>query len=71
VQARGLGLMRGLVLKDHFFARDVIGTLREFGLLAAVAGDSVVRFIPPLVITKALVDEAIDGIHMATRKLLA
>jgi acetylornithine/N-succinyldiaminopimelate aminotransferase len=71
VQARGLGLMRGLVLKEHFFARDVIGTLREFGLLAAVAGDSVVRFIPPLVITKALVDEAIDGIHKATRKLLA
>ncbi|GAK52408.1 acetylornithine aminotransferase apoenzyme [Candidatus Moduliflexus flocculans] len=57
--ARGLGLMAGLQFRDAIPAADVGAALREHGLLTATAGGNVVRFVPPLVIQPADIEEAI------------
>ena len=58
--ARGLGLMAGLQFRDAIAAGDVGAKLREHGLLTATAGGNVVRFVPPLVIQPADIEEAIS-----------
>ncbi len=63
--ARGRGLLCGLVLTDHVEAREVLGALRDRGVLIAQAGDHVLRFAPPLIVTEAELDEglaALDGV---------
>ncbi len=57
-EIRGKGLIAGAVLKD-VAAGDVVGAFRERGILVCVAGPDVVRFLPPLVIEKAHIDEAV------------
>ena len=55
---RGLGLMLGLDLKVK--PSDVIARCREKGLLVCSAGYTVLRFVPPLVIDYADIDEALS-----------
>ncbi|MBM4375656.1 MAG: acetylornithine transaminase [Deltaproteobacteria bacterium] len=57
---RGLGLLRALVLNDGTVARDFLGPAREHGLLVTAAGASALRFTPPLVVTDAEIDEAVE-----------
>ncbi len=49
---RGLGLLQGLVLKNHSINSKMI-TLKAFekGLLIVPAGDNVIRIVPPLIIS--------------------
>ena len=54
---RGAGLMQGLVF-DRPVAM-VINKALENGLILINAGTSIIRFVPPLVITKENVDEMI------------
>jgi acetylornithine/N-succinyldiaminopimelate aminotransferase len=56
--ARGRGLLQGLVLEGD--ATPVVVRARDRGLLLSVAGGNVVRFSPPLIVTKAEVDEAVQ-----------
>ncbi len=58
---RGKGLMLGLVLKDKK-AKELQDELRLGGLLACTAGENVVRFLPPLNVTDADIDEALEMI---------
>ncbi|MCM1087715.1 MAG: aspartate aminotransferase family protein [Muribaculaceae bacterium] len=55
---RGVGLMQGLVCKEP--VRDIIDKAMEKGLILINAGSHIIRFVPPLVITKEHVDEMID-----------
>jgi acetylornithine/N-succinyldiaminopimelate aminotransferase len=55
--SRGRGLLQGLVLEGD--AGLVVQKARERGLLLSVAGGQVVRFAPPLVVSKAEIDEAV------------
>ncbi|MCR5800128.1 MAG: aspartate aminotransferase family protein [Lachnospiraceae bacterium] len=55
VDHRGKGLMQGLEF-DHPVA-DIINRALEKGLVLINAGTNIVRFLPPLVITKENVDE--------------
>ena len=48
--ARGEGLLRGLVLRPGFVARDVLPRIQEAGVLLTAAGERVLRFSPPLVV---------------------
>jgi acetylornithine/N-succinyldiaminopimelate aminotransferase len=64
---RGEGLLRGLVLKQGFVARDILPKLADAGVLLTAAGDRVLRFSPPLVVTEAELKEGVD----AVRKVLA
>jgi acetylornithine/N-succinyldiaminopimelate aminotransferase len=57
---RGLGFMLALRLDHDIPNMEVIGKLREAGLFAMFAGDNVLRFLPPLNVSKAHIDEAAD-----------
>ena len=57
VERRGMGLMQGLELSVN--PKDVISTALDNGLILFSAGTNVIRFVPPLVITKEDVDECI------------
>jgi acetylornithine/N-succinyldiaminopimelate aminotransferase len=59
---RGLGLLRGLMLREGLAARDILPVAREHGLLVTAAGPSVVRFTPPLVVSDEEIDEAVQKI---------
>lgn len=54
-ERRGVGLMQGLVCKEP--VGDIIGKALERGLILINAGSNIIRFVPPLVITKQHVDE--------------
>jgi len=46
-------------------AADVVAAMRDRGLLAAAAGDNVVRLLPPLNVSEAEIDEAITRLDAA------
>ena len=69
--ARGVGLLRGLVLRPGFVARDVLASLHETGILLTAAGDHVLRFAPPLVVTLAELEEGVRTLRGALAQLLA
>ena len=62
-EVRGIGLMIGVELATE--AKPVIGKMVEQGLIGVAAGMNVVRFLPPLNITRAEVDEAISKLEQA------
>lgn len=69
VAARGRGLMVGLKCAEGINNRDMMTALMEAGLLVAPGGDNVIRLLPPLIITEADVDAAIDILsRVATEK---
>jgi len=57
IERRGMGLIQGLQLSVN--PKDVIANALDNGLILFSAGTNVIRFVPPLVITKADVDEMI------------
>ena len=57
-ETRGLGLMRGL--EFNVPVGPYINKALEKGLLIISAGTHIIRFVPPLVITKENVDEMIQ-----------
>jgi acetylornithine/LysW-gamma-L-lysine aminotransferase len=64
-EVRGLGLLAGVELKEN--AGPTLKALQDEGILALGAGPTVVRYLPPLVITAA----QIDRVLAATAKVLA
>ncbi len=57
LERRGLGLMQGLVFKIP--VSDIINKALEKGLILINAGNDIIRFVPPLIITKEHVDDMI------------
>ncbi len=57
---RGKGFMQGLVLNEDKPVGEVIAKAIENGLIVISAGGNVLRFVPPLIITKENVDEMIQ-----------
>lgn len=64
-EIRGLGLLFGIELKEN--TGPTIKALQDQGVLTLGAGPTVVRYLPPLVITA----EQIDRVIAATRAVLA
>jgi acetylornithine/succinyldiaminopimelate/putrescine aminotransferase len=60
---RGKGLILGVELSVP--ARSVVSACMERGLLVLTAGDTVVRFVPPLIVTEADVDRAVTIVEAA------
>ena len=58
-QVRGKGLLNAVVFEDDFQAWDVCVALKEKGLLAKQTHGNIIRFAPPLVISKDEVDHAL------------
>jgi predicted acetylornithine/succinylornithine family transaminase len=61
--ARGRGLLQGLILDGD--AGPVVARAREKGVLLSVAGGNVVRFAPPLIVSNAEIDEAVQLLDAA------
>ena len=59
-EVRGLGLMQAIELKAPVVPR--LASLADRGVLALPAGKMVMRFLPPLVISEAEIDEVIDAV---------
>ncbi len=64
-EVRGLGLIVGIDMKEN--AGPTIKALQDEGILTLGAGPTVVRYLPPLVISA----EQIDRVVTATAKVLA
>lgn len=62
---RGRGLLQAAVLNADVDARAVLGKLQDAGLLVTIAGAQALRFSPPLVVTEAQIDEAVDLLDRA------
>jgi acetylornithine/N-succinyldiaminopimelate aminotransferase len=60
LDVRSRGLMVGLVVEGS--AKEVVEACREGGLLCCVAGEHVVRFLPPLNVKEANIEEALEMI---------
>lgn len=65
---RGRGMLRGLVLKKSVDPRAALGKVRDAGVLLTIAGGSVLRFTPPLVVTE---DELAEGCRRVGETLRA
>jgi acetylornithine/N-succinyldiaminopimelate aminotransferase len=62
---RGIGLLRGLVMRPGVEARTMLIAARARGVLCSVASERVLRLTPPLVISDALLDEGIAALDAA------
>ena len=60
-EARGRGCMLGLAL--HREAQPLIDRLTQQGVIANVAGGTVMRFVPPLIINTSDIDELVEALH--------
>ncbi len=62
--ARGMGLIRALVLTDAGIKQggDMVKKLFDKGVLINFAGNAVLRFLPPLIITKEEIDQLLSAI---------
>ncbi len=65
---RGMGLIQGIALT--ITPKDVVSKCFEKKLLLASAGSNVVRFVPPLIITKEEIDKAIAILQESLEELL-
>jgi acetylornithine/LysW-gamma-L-lysine aminotransferase len=59
-EVRGLGLMIGIELKEK--AGPYVQLLMEKGVIALLAGATVIRLLPPLVITKEQIDTVVSAL---------
>ncbi len=64
---RGKGLILGMEVAVP--ARGIVAACMERGLLVLTAGDNVVRFVPPLILTEADVDQAVAIVEAALKSL--
>ena len=62
---RGEGLLIGV--KAVVPSGDLVDALREQKLLTVGAGDNVVRFLPPLIVTEAEIEEAVAAARARLR----
>jgi acetylornithine/N-succinyldiaminopimelate aminotransferase len=60
---RGMGLIQGLEFVPEVASGDVVKAAQAQGLILIGASSNTVRFVPPLVITEADVDEM--GVKLA------
>lgn len=67
VTRRGVGLMQGLVLKEP--VADIINLALEKGLILINAGANIIRFLPPLIISKEDVDEMVAILESCLEQL--
>ncbi len=72
VDVRGWGLINGLELnaEAELTSIEVVKSAMAEGLLLVPAGPKVVRFVPPLIVTEAEINQAIAMLKAALSKLL-
>jgi len=71
VEARGEGLLRGLVLQPGLVARDILPRILQLGVMLTAAGERVLRFSPPLVVTVAQLEEGVAVVRKVLGEIAA
>ncbi len=66
-EARGVGLLRGLALADEIDPAATLAAVRERGVLLTLAGGNVLRFVPPLVVTREELEQGVDAVEAVLR----
>jgi predicted acetylornithine/succinylornithine family transaminase len=61
--ARGRGLLRGVKLAAGVQPAATLARIREGGVLLSLAGADVLRFTPPLCVTRAEIDEGLEVVR--------
>ena len=69
IETRGRGLLNAVVFEDGYEAWDTCIALRDEGILAKQTHGNIIRFAPPLVITKEEVDAAIKIIKTVFERI--
>ncbi|MCX5787610.1 MAG: aspartate aminotransferase family protein [Elusimicrobia bacterium] len=64
-EARGLGLMLALELKEAEAAKAVQKRLLERGIIINRTHDTVLRFLPPYIVTRRQIDQVVDSLDAA------
>jgi len=59
-KVKGLGLMVGMELPKSISVKEVVKKSLEHGLVVGMAEKNTLRFVPPLIINKEHIDEAVD-----------
>lgn len=72
-EIRGWGLINGLELRAdiQLTAADIVNAAINEGVLLVPAGPKVVRFVPPLIVTEAEVNTALEAVDRAIATLTA
>lgn len=65
----GLGLMRGLRVRDAQTLSNIISNAFDTGVLVLKAGKNTLRFLPPLTIAKSEIDEGFKRLEIAIEKI--
>ena len=70
-EVRGCGLINGLELRANIqlTAADIVNAAIKEGVLLVPAGPKVVRFVPPLIVTEAEVNTALEALEKAIATL--
>jgi acetylornithine/N-succinyldiaminopimelate aminotransferase len=69
VEARGKGLLRGVKLKMD--PKLIQAKMREHKVLVGVAGDNVLRFAPPLIVSASEISRAMDALDLVLAQHMA
>jgi len=69
-EARGKGLILGLVLRDKDEAKEVVRRSMEKGLLTILTVENVIRILPPLIINREEVDFAMEKLEESINEVL-
>lgn len=69
-EARGKGLILGLVLRDKDEAKEVVRRSMEKGLLTILTVENVIRILPPLIINREEVDFAVEKLEESINEVL-
>lgn len=68
-EIRGKGLMLGMALDNTVVAKDIVIEMLKKGFILNVCGNNVLRFVPPLTITKNEIDLMTTELHKVFKKL--
>lgn len=69
VELRGRGLLRGIRLAAGVDPRNTLAQLRDAGLLATIAGGTVIRFAPPLNVSEADIELGVERFHTVLKSI--
>jgi acetylornithine aminotransferase len=72
-EVRGWGLLKGVQVQDEAgcTAGELVGDVMQEGLLLVPAGATVVRFVPPLIVSEQEIDDALSMFEEAVAKRAA
>ncbi len=69
MEIRGTGFMRALKLSDAVSNNDVVAKFMAAGVDTRPAGDNTIRILPPLNISRALIEEGVEKLDQVLTKL--